>query len=45
MLLLLLLCRALSFDPGNKYTTVGVFVGMGIMALSLLLLSLWDTSM
>jgi hypothetical protein len=40
-----LLCRALSFDPGNKYTTVGVFVGMGIMALSLVLLSLWDTSM
>lgn len=36
--------RAISFDPTNKWTTRGVFVGMGIMALSLVLLSLWDTS-
>lgn len=44
VLSLLAVCRALSFDPSNKYTTPGVFVGMGIMAISLVLLSLWDTS-
>lgn len=37
-------CRALAFDPSNRYTTLGVFVGMGIMAFSLILLSLWDSS-
>lgn len=37
-------CRALSFDPSNKYTTHGVFAGMAVMAVSLVLLSLWDTS-
>jgi hypothetical protein len=36
--------RALSFDPDNKYTSCGVFGGMGIMAVSLVLLSLWDNS-
>jgi hypothetical protein len=36
--------RAISFDPANKWTTRGVFAGMAIMALSMVLLSLWDTS-
>lgn len=36
--------RALAFDPDNRYTTLGVFVGMGVMAFSLVLLSLWDSS-
>lgn len=37
-----LLPRALACDPTNRYTTVGVFSGMAIMAFSLVLLSLWE---
>lgn len=33
-------CRALQYDPRNRYAAHGIFAGMGIMALSLLLLGL-----
>jgi hypothetical protein len=33
-------CRALQYDPTNRYAAYGIFSGMGIMALSLLLLGL-----
>lgn len=35
-----LIPRALQYDPSNRYTAHGIFAGMGIMALSLLLLGL-----
>jgi hypothetical protein len=33
-------CRALQYDPTNRFAAYGIFSGMGIMALSLLLLGL-----
>lgn len=38
-------CRALYYDPSNRWTTRGIIAGFAIMAGSLVLLGLWDPAL